>query len=493
MLTQEQIKELSLDELLEAAIDAYALAPADKLMTLMRLKLRARELDILPDFEEFVKTLNDIDGGGSSNKSGKRRESAASGDRPNECQRQSIEQFHAAMNADQYYSTLRRNLLTNQIEITRDDKVLAWSEAENSRSKEHMSIAYGLTRADYHQDALNIVSSERRYNPLADMLNGLKWDGKPRMERALIDIMKCDDSDYSREVSRLIFSGGVLRAMNPGCKFDEVPILIGEKQGEGKSTFIRWLALKDEYFSDSVSDFDGQKSIEAIQGKWIVEISEMLAMKRAKDVEAIKSYLSRQEDYYRAPYERFPAAYPRFCIFIGSSNDMEILGDRTGNRRFYPLLVHSNGFDLYRHAAETKEYIRQCWAEAVALWRQGKLLGHIRPELRQMVQREQQQAEEEDPRLGLIEKYLADKPIGYEVCTFELWFCALGNDSDLRKPDPKKDLAPLRLLMKKNPEWQRKPMRVYTHKYGQQRVWQKVHTAVQESFCEAENRRPYGS
>ena len=269
----------------------------------------------------------------------------------------------------------------------------------------------------------------------------------------------------------MIFAGGVHRAFRPGCKFDEVPILIGEKQGEGKSTFIKWLAMQDDFFNDNISDFDSQKGIEALQGKWIVEISEMLALKRAKEVESIKAYISRQTDFYRVPYAQYPEDYPRRCIFIGTSNCAEILSDRTGNRRFYPIIIHSNGFELNDHRDEIKEYIAQCWAEAVALFREGKLQPYVNREVLDAVKKAQEAAVEEDGRIGLIEKYLKTKPVGYEVCTYELWYDALGNDPDLKKPNVNLDLKPLKQLMHLFDEWERTGDRVYTDKYGRQRVW----------------------
>ena len=55
-----------------------------------------------------------------------------------------------------------------------------------------------------------------------------------RISTLLIKWLKCEDTDYIREVSRLIFSGGINRVYNPGCKFDDMPVFIGTKQGEGK-------------------------------------------------------------------------------------------------------------------------------------------------------------------------------------------------------------------------------------------------------------------
>lgn len=478
MLDISTISAMDTEQLLKAVIDMYDLIPADKAAARIMIKARAKVLGCLDDFEEYLKAMDasesGMDGSGKADPAKDIILRKAPDGRIVQC----IENFRAAMEDDPYYKTMRRNVVSGRVEIERDGEIKRWNDVENSRSKEHLSLVYGLRGDQLHRDAFNIVSSERSYNPITDMLESLEWDGQPRIENLLIKWMKCEDCAYSREVSRLIFAGGVHRAFRPGCKFDEVPILIGEKQGEGKSTFIKWLAMNDDLFNDNISDFDSQKGVEALQGKWIVEISEMLALKRAKEVESIKAYISRQTDYYRVPYAEYPEDYPRRCIFIGTSNNAEILSDRTGNRRFYPIHIHSNGFDLNDHRDEIKEYISQCWAEAVALFRENKLQPYVNRNVLDDVKKAQEAAVEEDGRIGLIERYLSAKPAGYEVCTYELWYDALGNDPELRKPNVNLDLKPLRALMNLFSEWERHSERRYTAKYGQQRVWIKRKTAT---------------
>lgn len=496
MLDLSTIRNMDADELMSAAVDMYDLMAVDQAAARIKIKLRAKELGVGEDFDEYLKALDeaagitaaknvsavsatnaagDADQAASADASGSWRGEAVElilRRAPDGKVIQSIENFYDAMVNDPYYATMRRNLMTGCVEIEQDGVIVKWNEGVNSRSKGHLSYAYGLRRDQYHTDAFNILSSERAYNPVTEMLEGLEWDGVERMDTILIKWLKCEDTPYTREVSRLIFAGGIHRAFDPGCKFDEVPILIGEKQGEGKSSFIRWLAMDDAYFHD-ITDVEGQKGIEAIQGAWICEISELLALKRAKDVEAIKAYLTRQVDHYRMPYERFSDDYPRRCIFIGTTNSVEFLSDRTGNRRFYPVKVYSSGFELHEHQDEIKADIVQCWAEALARFRAGKLKPHANFALMQDIKQAQEAAVEEDARIGLIERYLKTKRDGDYVCTLELWADALGNDYEQRKPDVKRELNPLLQLMSCfADEWIRLPGRKYIPKYGQQRVWQ---------------------
>ena len=43
-----------------------------------------------------------------------------------------------------------------------------------------------------------------------------------------------------------------------------------------------------------------------LQGHWIIEMSEMLATSNAKSIEEIRSFISRQKETYRTPYEAQP-------------------------------------------------------------------------------------------------------------------------------------------------------------------------------------------
>lgn len=386
-----------------------------------------------------------------------------------------IDTFISLM-ADDFEDSIRFNSLAGRAEVLDDNDHTwkPWTDTHDSALRWHFQRR-GLSHRENLQDAFRIYLENHQVNPLTDLLDSLKWDGTPRIASFLTNVLKADDTPYTREVSRLIFAGGIHRAYNPGCKFDDMPVLIGEKQGEGKTTLVRWLAMEDDFFRE-VTDMSGREGIETLSGAWICEVGELLAMTRVKEAEAVKSYITRREDTYRAPYDRHPQTKPRRCIFIGTTNNAQFLSDKTGNRRFYPVRCHCTGYDLFNNQEQIKQYIRQCWAEARALYLENKLPPYadrdLLPEIREM----QESAMEDDYRIGMIRSYMDRKTPGSMVCVIELWDKALNLESK-GKP-ARKDSIEIMQIASRVPGWERAERPVRMVDYGLQKVLVKKFTVL---------------
>ena len=374
--------------------------------------------------------------------------------------------------SNHYINTLRMNEMTGKPEWwnNRKKKWLEWTDAQESEARSFFEETYSMYSQAKLADALAIYFKDHRVNPLLDILEKLQWDGKPRVEHFLHDVMKADDSDYIRECSRLIFAGGVHRAYDPGCKFDDMIVLIGG-QSAGKSTIVRWLNMDDSFFRE-IKTISGKEGIEAIRGVWIGEVAELMAMTRVKEAEAVKAYITSQEDSYRPPYAKHVQTIQRRCMFIGTTNNPQFLTDKTGNRRFYPVKVQSFAYKLYDHETEIKEYIQQCWAEAVQLYKEDKLQPYAKQEVLDQIRAAQEAAMEDDWRIGAIEQYLEDnkKKTGDTVSVIELWHYAL-NEPDESKPT-RKDSIEITQIITNIPGWIQCPNPATT-KWGRQKVFRK--------------------
>lgn len=367
--------------------------------------------------------------------------------------------------------SLRYNLLTNSPEKVNGGSVEPWTDSDDVLIRYRVESQYHFHSVQKCDDALSFIFNKNSYHPIKDIIEAIQWDGKSRISNFLHKWMKCEDTAYTREVSRLIFAGGINRLYNPGCKFDDMPVLIGTKQGEGKSTIVRWLAIDDSFFTE-VTTIEGREGMEAVNGAWICEMGELLALTKAKEVEAIKSYTTRQNDRYREAYGKRTAEHPRQCIFIGTTNKEQFLTDKTGNRRFYPVKVNSTGYELFKHEQECKEYIKQCWAESLAKKNTDEMKPFANSDLLDEIRKKQAEAVEDDWRVGVIEQYLEDKN---EVCVRELWLNAFHNEY---KELSKKDSIEIGMIMNGMKGWNKVGLK-HTN-YGRQRCWQRAISAVDE-------------
>lgn len=387
------------------------------------------------------------------------------------------ENFRIILENDEHFKGLQFNLLSYSPEKMIFGAPERWTDSDDAEARRYIESVYHIHSVQKLDDALRITFKRNEYHPIRQHIEKIEWDGKSRIANFLHFATNCIDTEYTREVSRLIFAGGIHRLYHPGCKFDDMPVLVGTHQGEGKSTLVRWLAMQDEWFGE-VNEIDGQKGIEALEGIWIAEFAEMLAAQRAKEAEATKAYLTRQRDRYRHPFDKRVTEHPRQCIFIGTTNKAQFLTDKTGNRRFYPVEVRQSGYDLFNRKAEIKEYIRQCWAEALALIDDEFMQPFANRELIPVIREQQEAAVEDDYRAGLIRAYLDEQDengnyIHDEVCIIELWKNVLAKDSAFSKPT-RKDSNDIVLILTGFGDYESTGKAMRSPEFGVQKFWKRI-------------------
>lgn len=401
-----------------------------------------------------------------------------------------IENFVIIMENDGRYANIKYNELSNRAEIHKveDGKpvIALWSDADEAASMNYIEKTFGLYSKDKHSAALRILFEERKYNPITDIVDDIKWDGESRCQHFLSRWGKAKDTAYTREVSRLIFAGGIHRLYHPGCKFEDVPILMGN-QGCGKSTLIRYLAINDNYFGE-LKVMEGQQAIEDLSGKWIMEIPEMSAFTKAKDQEAIKAFVSRQRDSYRKPYDRNTTELYRRCTFIASSNDRSPLVDKTGNRRWYPVEINSDGYEIFDHEQEIRAYIMQCWAEARVKLNTPEMQPFANRALAKLFLEAQENAMQDDWRVGAIKLFLERKLPGETTCVREVCHRALSPNPDFPKEPSLVESKDIGKILDRLEDWDRVGVR-RCGVYGSQNAWRKRDDAPtptpEEPFMEA--------
>ena len=372
---------------------------------------------------------------------------------------------------------IRYNILTERIDIV---KPLWWEKPTATLNDTdfnylmlYLEDKYGLTSEKKIEKAISIVADCNKYHPIRDYLNSLEWDGTERIRYALTRFLGAEDSEYTYQCLRLFMLGAISRVFKPGCKFEVMLCLVGG-QGAGKSSFFRLLAVKDEWFSDDLKKIDDDNVYRKMQGHWIIEMSEMIATANAKSIEEIKSFISRAKETYKVPYETHPADRLRQCVFGGSSNTMDFLPlDRSGNRRFLPIMVHPEKAEVHilENEAASRAFVDMMWAEAMFIYQNSPVKLTLSKDMDRELRELQKQFMPEDTKVGLIQFFL-DSFGGTQVCSKLIYAEALNHPFD----EPKQwEIREINEIMNNSIEgWTPFSNPRIFAKYGRQRGWERI-------------------
>lgn len=275
--------------------------------------------------------------------------------------------------APEVRDTIRWNEVTKRIEIrggpfagspasSLDGKVAGWLQSEKQIMAGETLVGRSLLR----------VARENAYDPIAEYLGEIAWDGVGRLDTFLEAYLGVETSPYARAVSRRWLISLVARALRPGCKVDTVLILEGP-QGAFKSSALEAL-VGSAWFLDTALELGEKDTMQAIASAWIVELGELASLRKT-EVDKVKQFITSKVDKFRPPYGRVTEESPRRCVLVGTCNPEEggYLTDRTGNRRYWPVTVGT--IDLKGIERDRDNIL----AEAVAAFRAGERW-HLTPE-----------------------------------------------------------------------------------------------------------------
>lgn len=219
------------------------------------------------------------------------------------------------------------------------------------------------------RDSLQVVAELNSYDSVVTWLNNQVWDGVPRIDNFLHVYCGATDDEYTRAVSRYIWTGLPARVFEPGCQLDMI-VAFQSRQGTRKSSGFQALAPSPEYFTDGLDlsrDDDNFKRM--MQGKIIVEIAEGAGLRKT-EVEYVKRIITRKVEEWVEKWKTIPTRYPRRNMLFMSTNNLQFLPqDETGQRRWLPVeIVMLDDVLITRDCA-------QLWAEGAARWHARKNAG----------------------------------------------------------------------------------------------------------------------
>jgi len=209
-------------------------------------------------------------------------------------------------------------------------------------------------------DAVLLVGADRTCDSAVEWLDGLAWDGCPRMAALMTRGFGCPDDTYARSMGRYLMTALAGRVSDGGCQADNVVILVGD-QGTLKTSGVRALAPWAEAFGEIHLVGKEEDILRQLRGVMVAEFAELIGL-RTRDLESIKAFISRRVDTWIPKYRERKVHAPRRCLFVGTTNEETFLVDSTGNRRFLP--IRTGRIDV----AWIRTWRDQLWAEGAAAY-----------------------------------------------------------------------------------------------------------------------------
>lgn len=251
-------------------------------------------------------------------------------------------------------------------------------------------------------DTIKLIAERNKFDSMCDFLaaNIPEWDGVPRVAGFFASYCGAKASEWATSVSLYLFTALWARANSPdGCKADISPVLIG-KQGTGKSTLARLLALNEDWCADvDFTEKDADIARELRQ-KIVMEIPELGGMSR-REQNGVKAFMTRKKDSWVPKFVEAARIAARRCVFIVTTNDRDFLTDETGNRRWAPVEVGQ----IDREGVERD--IWQLWAEGRELFTRNGVMYEDVERLQDVVNKEYVAI---DPQAETITAWLAGNP-----------------------------------------------------------------------------------
>lgn len=190
------------------------------------------------------------------------------------------------------------------------------------------------------RDAVAYSAEQHTFDSARHWLDLQRWDGKPRVERFLIDCFGAEDTAYVRAVARYFWTALAGRVLKPGIKADMVPVAVG-KQGAMKSSAVAAIVPAPDFFMELDIGAKDDDLARLMRGKLVIELGELRGL-RAKEVEHVKAFITRTHEKWIPKWKEMSTSYARRCLFFGTTNKSEFLADDTGHRRWLPFTVVSN-------------------------------------------------------------------------------------------------------------------------------------------------------
>lgn len=225
---------------------------------------------------------------------------------------------------------------------------------------DHLKQVFRCSK-DQVADLLGVTGGMCRFNPVLELLERARWDGKDRLEE-LFSILSLPRGDT---LSRILISKWLMQSVamarnqHPGAYGADGLLVLNGGQGIGKTTLVKKLGMRpDLYKLGQWLDVKDKDTFRRCTSAWIVELGELETTLRS-DLERLKAFITAERDEYRLPYGRADRVLVRRTSLIATCNTERFLIDPTGSRRFWTVPLDTIDLD----ALEALDVL-QLWKQA---------------------------------------------------------------------------------------------------------------------------------
>ena len=269
----------------------------------------------------------------------------------------------------------RYNFIKKTVEFT-DTSIKMWQEID-SRSfngllgeliENNLSISDSRLKVMIENDEGSPV-----YNPILDYFESLPpfpSDSPDYIKQFTDCIALKNETESDRDIFETYFKKwfvSILTGVYPNkyCNHT-IFILVGEKQGEGKTTILNKLIPRrlQDYLKIALPR-DERECQYALSTNLLINIDELESFYK-KDIEYIKSLTTTREFKPTLKYDKYPTVFKRIASLCASTNKVNFLSDPTGTRRFLVFEV-----DTIRKEEEQNFNINLMFAQAKYLYNTG--------------------------------------------------------------------------------------------------------------------------
>lgn len=175
------------------------------------------------------------------------------------------------------------------------------------------------------------------YNPFEDFIR--LNQSIQRSQKLIEDLANCIESPTPSVAKYLTHWGVGMIASIFGKTSPLVLVLAGETQNTGKTEFFRRLlpSQLSNYYAES--KLDGGKDDDILLTKKLIIMDDEFGGKSKLEAKRFKELTSKATFSIRLPYGRTHRDLKRLAVLAGTTNDLGLISDPTGNRRILPINV----------------------------------------------------------------------------------------------------------------------------------------------------------